>query len=436
MSIEILTVLLFGSMVICLILGLPLAFSMGGIAAIFILLLMGPRGLFIIASTAFEGWTSYILLAIPLFVLMANFLERSGIAGELYDAMYKWIGGLKGGLAIGTVVICAVFAAMSGISALATVTMGLIALPSMLSKHYHKDISIGCISAGGTLGILIPPSIIMIFYAVFTEQSVGALFMGGIIPGIMLASIFMAYIAIRTQLQPHLAPPLEERFSWKEKVLTLKSLILPCILIFLVLGVIYTGVATPTEASGIGAFGAFLILILTKRLNWMVLRDSVARTLNLTVMGLWIVLGAKCFTHIYIAIGAIDLVEGLIMGMGVNRWIVVIVMQIILIFLGMFLDPLGIMLIATPIFVPVIISLGFDPVWFGILFTINMEMAYITPPFGFNLFYMKSIVEPMGFKMGDVYRSIVPFVFLEVIGLGLVMAFPQLALWLPSTMMK
>ncbi len=436
MSIEILTVLLFGSMVICLILGLPLAFSMGGIAAIFILLLMGPRGLFIIASTAFEGWTSYILLAIPLFVLMANFLERSGIAGELYDAMYKWIGGLKGGLAIGTVVICAVFAAMSGISALATVTMGLIALPSMLSKHYHKDIAIGCISAGGTLGILIPPSIIMIFYAAFTEQSVGALFIGGIIPGIMLAFIFMAYIAIRVQLQPHLAPPLEERFSWKEKVITLKSLFLPCILIFLVLGVIYTGAATPTEASGIGAFGAFVILILTKRLNWVVLRDSVARTLNLTVMGLWIVLGAKCFTHIYIAIGAIDLVEGLIMGMEVNRWLVVIVMQIILIFLGMFLDPLGIMLIATPIFVPVIISLGFDPVWFGILFTINMEMAYITPPFGFNLFYMKSIVEPMGFKMGDIYRSIVPFVFLELIGLGLVMAFPQLALWLPSTMMK
>jgi len=436
LNIGILTVVLFGAMVVCLIMGLPLAFSFGGIAVIFILLLMGPKALFIIASSAFEGWTNYILLAIPLFVLMANFLERSGIAKELYDAMYKWVGGLKGGLAIGTIVICAVFAAMSGISALATVTMGLIALPSMLSKGYDKDISIGSISAGGTLGILIPPSIIMVFYAAFTETSVGALFIGGIIPGIMLACIFMAYIGIRAHVQPDLAPALEEEYSWKEKLINLKSLILPLVLIILVLGVIYTGIATPTEASGIGAFGAFLILILTKRLSWAVLRDSVSRTLTITVMGLWIVLGAKAFTHVYIAVGAIDLVEGFIAGMALNRWLVVISMQIILIFLGMFIDPLGIMLISTPIFVPVIISLGFDPVWFGILFTINMEMAYITPPFGLNLFYMKSIVEPMGYRMEDVYRSIIPFFFLELVGLAIVMIFPELALWLPGTMMK
>lgn len=436
MNTGMLTAALFGAMILCLIAGLPLAFSFGGIAVIFILLLMGPNGLFIIISSAFDGWTNYILIAIPLFVLMANFLERSGIARELYDAMYKWIGRLRGGLAIGTIVICAVFAALSGISALATVTMGLIALPSMLSKGYDKRISIGAISAGGTLGILIPPSIVMIFYGAFTETSVGALFMAGIIPGIMLALIFMIYIAVRTHLQPHLAPDLPEKYTLKEKIINLKSLILPMILILLVLGVIYTGIATPTEASGIGAFGAFLILVFTRRLTWKVLQESVARTLSITVMGLWIVLGAKSFTHIYVTIGAVDLVSGIINNLAVNPWVIIILMQLILIALGMFIDTLGVMLITIPIFVPLIISMRFDPVWFGILYTINMEMGYITPPFGFNLFYMKSIVEPMGFGMEDVYRSIAPFFFLEVLGLVIVMIFPQLCLWLPSTMMK
>jgi tripartite ATP-independent transporter DctM subunit len=312
----------------------------------------------------------------------------------------------------------------------------LIALPSMLSKGYDKRISIGAISAGGTLGILIPPSIVMIFYGAFTETSVGALFMAGIIPGIMLALIFMIYIAVRAHLQPSLAPALPEKYTLKEKIINLKSLILPMILILLVLGVIYTGIATPTEASGIGAFGAFLILVLTRRFTWKVLQESVARTLSITVMGLWIVLGAKSFTHIYVTIGAVDLVSGIINNLAVSPWLIIILMQLILIALGMFIDTLGVMLITIPIFVPLIISMRFDPVWFGILYTINMEMGYITPPFGFNLFYMKSIVEPMGFGMEDVYRSIAPFFFLEMLGLVIVMIFPQLCLWLPSTMMK
>jgi tripartite ATP-independent transporter DctM subunit len=325
---------------------------------------------------------------------------------------------------------------MSAVSSLATITMGLIALPSMLKRGYDKDMCIGCIAAGGTLGILIPPSVIMVVYAAFTGESVGALFIGGIIPGILLTSIFMAYIAIRAQLQPNLAPALEVGFSWKEKLVALRGLIPPFLLIILVLGIIYTGAATPTEAAGVGAFGAFLVLILAKRLNWIVLRDSVARTFSITVMCFWIVLGAKSFTHIYVAIGAVKLAEGYVFSMGLNPWVIVITMQIILLFLGMFIDPLGIMLITIPVFVPLITSLGFDPLWFGILFTINMEAAFITPPFGFNLFYMKSIVEPMGFSMRDVYRSIVPFVFLMIIALALVMVFPQLALWLPRTIMK
>ncbi len=435
MDIGILTLLLFGSLAICLILGLPLAFSFGGVGVIFILLLMGPKGLYIVACTAFDGWTNYLLLAIPLYILMAIFIESSGIAEELYDAMYKWIGGLKGGLAIGTVVICAIFAAMTGTGSLGTITMGLVALPSMLKRGYDKHMCMGCIAAGGTLGIIIPPSIIMVVYGAFAGQSIGALFIGGIIPGILLSLIFMAYIAIRSYLQPNLCPALEEKFSLRERLVALRSLILPILLIFLVLGIIWTGAATPTEAAGVGASGAFLILIVSKRLRWTVLKDTVSRTLLITCMSFWIVLGAKCFTHVYIAIGAIDLVQGFISGFALNRWLVMITTQLILLVLGCFLDPLGILLITAPVFVPVIINLGFDPIWFGVLFTVSMEMAFITPPFGFNLFYMKTLVEPLGFSLEDVYRAIVPFVILEALGIAIVMLFPQLALWLPSTMM-
>lgn len=436
MSTGIITIILFASLLILLVLGFPLAFCFGSVAVAFILWQWSSQALFILATTAFSSWTSFILIAVPLFILMANLLERSGLADDLYDMMYKWAGPLRGGLAMGTVVICAIFAAMAGISGVATVTMGLIALPSMLRRNYDKIIAVGCISAGGTLGILIPPSIIMILYSSLTGESVGKLFMGGVFPGIILASIFIAYIGVRSLFQPHLGPPIpvEERAIWKEKFRSLKAVILPIILIFLVLGVIYTGICTPTEASGIGAFGALVVIIIKRRFTWQIFVDALRRTLNLTTMVMWILLGAKCFSHIYIAMGASELVHELITGFEVNRWFIVIGMQIVLFILGCFMDPAGIIMICTPVFIPLIIKLGFDPVWFGILFTINMEIGYITPPFGFNLFYMKSLAGPMGVSMGEIYRSIIPFTLLAFIGIVIVMLFPQLALWLPSTM--
>jgi len=436
MSIGFITIILFASLIILLVLGFPLAFCFGSVAVIFIIWQWGPQALYILATTAFSSWTEFILIAVPLFILMANFLERSGLADDLYDMMHKWAGPLRGGLAMGTVVICAIFAAMAGISGVATVTMGLIALPSMLKRNYDKIIAVGCISAGGTLGILIPPSIIMILYASLTGESVGKLFMGGVFPGIILASIFIAYIGIRSFFQPHLGPPIpeEERATWKEKFRSLKAVILPIVLIFLVLGVIYTGICTPTEASGIGAFGALVVIIAKRRFTWQIFVDALRRTLNLTAMVMWILLGAKCFSHIYIAMGASEFVHELITGFEVNRWIIVIGMQIIFFILGCFIDPAGIIMICTPVFIPLITKLGFDPVWFGILFTINMEIAYITPPFGFNLFYMKSLAGPMGVSMGEIYRSIIPFTLLAFIGIAIIMLFPQLALWLPSTM--
>lgn len=436
MSTGIITIILFASLLILLVLGFPLAFCFGSVAVIFIIWQWDPQALYILATTAFSSWTSFILIAVPLFILMANLLERSGLADDLYDMMYKWAGPLRGGLGMGTVVICAIFAAMAGISGVATVTMGLIALPSMLRRNYDKIIAVGCISAGGTLGILIPPSIIMILYASLTGESVGKLFMGGVFPGIILASIFIAYIGIRSFFQPHLGPPIpkEERASWREKLLSLRAVILPIVLIFLVLGVIYAGICTPTEASGVGAFGALIVIIIKRRFTWQIFVDALRRTLNLTTMVMWILLGAKCFSHIYIAMGASELVHELITGFEVNRWFIIIGMQIVLFILGCFMDPAGIIMICTPVFIPLIIKLGFDPVWFGILFTINMEIGYITPPFGFNLFYMKSLAGPMGVSMGEIYRSIIPFTLLAFIGIAIVMLFPQVALWLPSTM--
>jgi tripartite ATP-independent transporter DctM subunit len=382
------------------------------------------------------SWTLYILVALPLFVLMANFLSRSGIADDLYEMMYHWMGALRGGLAMGTVIICALFAAMSGVSAAGTVTMGLVALPSMLRRNYHKDIALGSISAGGSLGILIPPSIIMIVFASLTGASVGKLFMGGVIPGLVIAALFVIYIGIRTLIQPHLGPsiPEEEKISWGQKFRLVRAVIFPVALVVLVLGSIYTGITTPTEASAIGAFGALICTIVKRRFSWAMFQEATLEAFKLSVMVGWIVLGAKAFSHIYAATGAGKFSLGMISALELRPWLVLLAMQLILFTLGMFIDPIGIMMITLPVFLPLSEELGFDLIWFGVLFTINMELAFISPPFGLNLFYMKGVV-PSSISMGDIYRSVLPFIALEVLGLVLVILFPQLVLWLPNAMM-
>lgn len=429
------TILLFGFLLLGLLLGLPLAFSFGGVAILFSLLLWGPKSLAIIPITAYEDVTNYILLAVPLFVFMANILEHSGIAEELYDMMHKWMGKLSGGLAIGTVVICTIFAAMAGISGVATITMGLIALPSMLSRGYSKYLAVGSVSAGGTLGILIPPSVIMILYAFLTEESVGKLFMAGILPGILITLLFIGYIAVRCLINPEMGPAIEEKVGFKEKIVSLRAVVLPLLLIGLVLGVIYAGVCTPTEASAVGAFGAVICAVIHGKFTWKVFTQSLERTLLLTCMVMWILIGATCFTQLYTALGAPDMLNDLISGLYVSKWLIIGLMMIVFFILGMFMDPAGIIMICTPVFIPIVKLFGFDTIWFGILFTICMEMGYITPPFGFNLFYMRAIV-PEGVSMADIYRSIIPFVLLEITGLIIVVLFPALATWLPSRMIQ
>jgi tripartite ATP-independent transporter DctM subunit len=433
MSIELITILLFGALILFLVLGLPLAFVLGGVGVVGSYLLWGDRGLYLIATQAYASMGKFTLLAIPLFIFMSMILERAGVADDLYTLMHRWMGPVPGGLAIGTVIICTIFAAMAGISGAATVSMGIIALPAMLSRGYDKTIAMGCISGGGALGILIPPSVPMILYATLTGVSIGGLFAGGILPGLLLAALFILYIGVRCHFQPNLGPPLPvaERVSWREKFISLKAVLMPIVIIIMVLGSIYVGVCTATEASALGCVGAIISAVVYRKLNWTMIKESCFRTAALTALIIWILIGAYGFTAVYTGTGAHVLMEHIMMSIPGGRWAILISMQIIFFILGCILDPVGIIMICTPVFVPVITALGFDPLWFGVLFIMNMEMGYLTPPFGFNLFYMKAIA-PKGITMTDIYRSIVPFVILQGIGLVIVIIFPEIALWLPS----
>ncbi|MFZ5584460.1 MAG: TRAP transporter large permease [Thermodesulfobacteriota bacterium] len=433
MDTSLLALIVFALLIALLISGAPIALVLLFIATLGTLYTWGPKGLLMLFNTAYGEGTNFILLAVPLFVLMANVLKFSGLADELYEIVYRWMGRLRGGLAMGTVAICAVFAAMAGISSAATISMGLIALPSMLSRGYNKNVALGCINAGGALGILIPPSIIMILYSNMTDVSVGQMFMGGVIPGIMLTVLFITYIGLRCFWQKELAPPMQERYTLAQKVSALKGVVLPLLLVALVLGVMYLGVCTPTEAAGIGAGGAFLAAAAHRRLTFARVRQASMETMHLSAMIFWIIIGANTFTHFLAYAGIQDTMQKAILSLDVSPWVILLAIQFLYFILGMFLDPAGILLLTTPIFVPIVTKLGFDPLWFGILFTVNMEMAYITPPFGFNLFILKGVTPPE-ITMNDIYNSVWPFVALQAAGLGLCMLWPELATWLPSLM--
>lgn len=437
MSAGLITAILFGTLLLSLAMGVPLAFALGGVAVIFIYFLWGPQAIYSVAINTFSLGTNFVLLAIPLFIFMSYMLMKSGIADALYEAMYQWLGKIRGGLAMGTVAICTLFAAMVGISGAATVSMGLIALPSMLKRGYDKDISIGCIAAGGALGILIPPSTVMIMLALFGNLSVGRLFLGGVFPGLVLSALYILYIAIRTKINPQLCPPVpdEEILSLKQKLSLMRSLILPILIVVAVLGSIFSGAATPTEAAGVGAIASILAAAVNRRFTLRNLIEACQGTLRLSCMVMWIIFAAGSFTALYSALGAQRVVEGILLSLPGGAWGAIVGMQLILFILGMVLDPSGIIMITTGLFVPLVAKLGFDPLWYGVLFVVNMEMAYLTPPVGFNLFYMKSIA-PEGVTMGDIYRSIVPFVMLQAFGLALCVLFPQICLWLPNTILK
>ncbi|KMY65725.1 TRAP dicarboxylate transporter subunit DctM [Desulfocarbo indianensis] len=433
MSIEMLTFLFFFSLIFFLLLGLPLAFVLGGVSIIFLYVTWGPEAFYMMAAQSWGTMNKFTLVAVPLFIFMAMILEGSGTANDLYEMMYQWFGPLRGGLAIGTIIICAIFSAMCGISGAAVVSMGAIALPSMLQRRYNKLMAVGCINSGGGWGILIPPSVPMILYCLISGESVGKMFAGGVIPGLMLMILVSAYIAIRCFLQPKMGPalPKEERGDWARKFWALKAVILPLVIVLLVLGSIVLGVTTPTEAAAMGVLGSLISALVYRQLSWQLIVKSCVRTFKLTGMIMWILFGAYCFSAAYHGMGASRLIEHMMAYIPGGPWGTIIFIQITLFLLAMVLDPAGIMMICLPIFLPLIKSHGFDPIWFGVLFIINMEIGYMTPPFGFNLFYMKGIVPP-SITMSDIYRSVIPFAIVESVGLALVMIFPAIATWLPN----
>jgi tripartite ATP-independent transporter DctM subunit len=375
---------------------------------------------------------NFTLVALPLFIFMAMILERSGVASDLYDMMYLWFGGLRGGLAIGTVIICAIFAAMCGITGAAVVSMGTIALPSMLKRGYSKYLAVGCINSGGGWGILIPPSVIMIVYALVSGESVGRLFAGGVFPGLLLLVLVSTFIALRCYVQRDLGPaiPLEQRGDWGKKLQALRAVILPLIIVLMVLGSIMGGITTVTEAGAMGVLGAIISGLVYRQLSWGLVKEAALRTLRLTGMILWVIFASHCFNSAYNGMGATALINNLLQYLPGGPWGTIIFIQLTIFFLAMVMDPGGIILITIPIFLPIVKDLGFDPVWFGILFIINLEIGYMTPPFGMNLFYLKGIV-PSWITMGNIYRSVIPFTLVELTGLVLVMIFPAIATWLP-----
>ncbi|WP_321342094.1 TRAP transporter large permease subunit [Breoghania sp.] len=432
MSVELLTLLFFGSLFVFVLLGTPLAFVLGGVSVVFLYFEMGTIGFYLLSSKMWEAMHDPMLMAIPLFVYMATLLEKSGVAGDLYDMMHQWWGGVRGGLAIGTVMICVIFAAMSGISGAAVVTMGTIALPKMLERGYDKKLALGAINAGGGWGILIPPSILMVLFSLLTEVSVGRLFAAGIGPGLLLFALVSAYILIRCFFQPALAPalPVSERADWGTKFRSLKAVILPILIVLSVLGAIFGGFATPTEAAAIGVFGAIVATAANGRLSAGILMQSAVSTLQLTALIMWILFAAHAFSTAYTALGAQSLIQDLMSDLPGGRWGALLMMLSTLFILGMVLDPVGIMLITLPVFLPIVQAHGFDPIWFGILFIIMMEVGYMTPPFGFNLFYLRGVAPP-GVTMGDIYGSVIPYVLVTLLGVALIMIFPEIALYAP-----
>ncbi len=433
MSIEVLTLLFFGSLLLFLFLGVSLAFVLGGVSVVFLYFTWGADSFYMVASQMWGTMESFTLVAIPLYVMMAMLLERTGVAKDLYHMMFLWGGGIRGGLAIGTLGICALFAAMSGISGAAVVAMGTIALPSMLERGYDKKMALGCINTGGSWGVLVPPSVLMILYSLITGVSVGKMFVAGLLPGLLLMVLVTAYVIIRCWLQPELAPaiPKDQRPSWKEKFDALKAVILPIMIVVMVLGSIMLGLATPTEAAAIGVLGALISAAVYRKLSFNLMHEASIRTFKLTGMIAWILFGAHAFSAAYQGMGAQALIESLMTYIPGGPWGIIIFMMLIVFLLGMVLDPVGIMMITLPVFVPIVVSLGFDPIWFGILFVINMEIGYMTPPFGFNLFYLKGVVPP-DITMRDIYTSIIPYVIVSLVGLALVMIFPEIATYLPN----
>ncbi|HSB04265.1 MAG TPA: TRAP transporter large permease subunit, partial [Thermodesulfobacteriota bacterium] len=427
----------FGSMLFLLLMGLPVAFACGTVGVVFTALLQGPSAVNIVPTRIFGLMVNYLLAAIPLFIFMACILERGGLIAEIYEMVHQWLGWLKGGVATASVAACTMMAAMVGVIGASEVTMGVIAFPEMLRRRYDKYMAAGSILAGGTLGILIPPSVMLIVYGMVDNVSIGQLYAGAFIPGFILAALYILYISIRCYHNPRMGPPIpkEERLSFAGKMKVSMPIIPVAILIFLVLGTILIGIAAPTEAAGVGCAGAFVILAFQRKLRWKGVVEACENTLKSSAMVLWTMFGANVFVALYVMVGGGAFVTDMLIGSGLDRWVIIFIMQFILIFLGCFIDWVGIVMLCVPIFGPIIRKLGFDPVWFGVLFAVNLQMSFLSPPFGYALFYLKGVAPPE-ISTTDIWRGAAPFLGLQLIGLVLCMAFQDIILIAPKLLYR
>lgn len=430
------TALLFGALITLLIAGLPVVFAMGALGVLAITLLwQGSYLNTLLVASAFDISKWYSLIAMPLFILMAMIMRSAGIIEDLFFSLRLWFAGIPGGLAMAVVWVCVVVAALSGVVVTAIVILGITAVPIMLKYGYSKEMALGPIMAGTCLANLIPPSNGFIVYGAIANVSVGKLFMSGFFPGLILATLSTLYIGVRCFINPKLGPPLppEERVGFREKLASTRYVIAPVLIILACLGSIFFGITTPTEAASVGVIGALIAASTKKQLNWQVIRDACIETGKITSMVIWIFIGAYCFKGAFVMSGGVQLITDWIGGLNIAPMAIIGVMQVVFIILGCFVPEIVIFLLTLPVFLPIVDSLHFSRLWFGALFLTNLQMAYLTPPFGFALFYMRSVV-PKGISMSDIIRSAIPFIFVQAIGTLIVMFVPQVALWLPSLM--
>jgi len=432
---NLMPLIMFVALFILLLIGIPIAFSLCLTGIIFSYFMWGVRGFSLMTSAAWGTMNNFTLIAIPLFVFMAALLEKTGVVSDLYDTFYKWSGPVRGGLAVATVMVGAILGAVSGVVAAGVVGLGLIALPEMLKYKYDRKISLGSVMAGGTLGQLIPPSLNMVVYGAITGTSVGKLFAGGIVAGLLLSVLFIIYILLRAFLNPELCPalPLASRATWREKFKSLKNVFLPSMLIIFVLGSILSGAATPTEGAAVGAFGSILYGILTNRLSWSILKKASYDTVRLTTMVGWVIVGASFFSGVFSGIGGNRLIMNIAMSLPGGKWGVLVLAILFILFLGMFLETVAMIMLAAPIVSPILVTLGFDPLWWGLVFMTLLQVAFLSPPFGFALFYLKGVT-PKNIAIEEIYWSSLPFMGLQMLGVILIIVFPGLVMWLPNMM--
>ncbi|MFT5699893.1 MAG: tripartite ATP-independent transporter DctM subunit [Desulforhopalus sp.] len=436
MSYEFIAILMFSTLMLMLLTGQRVFGAIGFVASVASMCLWGNGGYEMPFTAAITLLNWYPLLTLPLFIFMGYMLSESGIASDLYKMFHVWMGPVNGGLAIGTIVLMVAISAMNGLSVAGMAIGTSIALPEMLKRGYDKRMVTGVIQAGSSLGIMVPPSIVLVLYGMIARQPVSKLWLAGVFPGLLLAVMFIVYITVRCRLQPDLGPalPIEERdISKAEKLKLLRAGMLPLLIIFSVTGLFMMGVTSLVESSAVGAAVATIAAIAKGRFNKVVLDETLKQTLSISCMFMWIILAALCFGAVFDGLGAVHAIEALFMDKwGLSAWEILIMMQVSYIIMGMFLDDTAMLVIVAPLYIPLIKALGFNPIWYGVLYTVTCQIAYMTPPFGYNLFLMKAMA-PKEITLTDIYSSITPFVIIMVIALGLVMAFPQIALWLPET---